>query len=156
MVIRARPLGRPARGASDGDQSSCYHVPREAAIRHQGTPPHSRVHGGNDTEDAVEVLRFLKGNGIEVWVDGGWGVDALLGKQSRPHDDIDLVIHHSDVGRLTEALAMACFRVVEGGRPFNFVMTDSRGREVDVHTVVFDAAGNGLYGPQPEDGSGLK
>jgi lincosamide nucleotidyltransferase A/C/D/E len=33
-------------------------------------------------------------------------------------------------------------------------MSDSRGREVDVHTVIFDAAGNGLYGPQAEGGSG--
>ncbi len=106
-------------------------------------------------EDAVEILRLLKSQGIEVWVDGGWGVDALLGEQSRPHDDIDLVIRHRDVGRLTEAFGAAGFRRAMDGRPFNFVMTDHRGREIDVHTVVFDAAGNGLYGPQPEDGSGM-
>lgn len=35
-------------------------------------------------------------------------------------------------------------------------MADSRGREIDVHTAVFDVAGNGLYGPQPENGSGLR
>jgi FMN phosphatase YigB (HAD superfamily) len=105
-------------------------------------------------KDAGKILRLLKSRGIEVWVGGGWGVDALLGKQSRPHDDLDLAMRHSDLGRLNKALGAAGFRRVEGGRPFNFVMTDSRGREVDVHTVVFDAAGNGLYGPQAEGGSG--
>jgi lincosamide nucleotidyltransferase A/C/D/E len=105
-------------------------------------------------KDAGEILRLLKSRGIEVWVGRGWGVDALLGKQSRPHDDLDLAMRHGDLGRLNEALGAAGFRRVEGGRPFNFVMSDSRGREVDVHTVIFDAAGNGLYGPQAEGGSG--
>ncbi len=50
-------------------------------------------------------------------------------------------------------VAAGFWRVEEGGRPFNFVMTDRRGREIDLHTVVFDAAGNGLYGPQSADGN---
>jgi lincosamide nucleotidyltransferase A/C/D/E len=107
-------------------------------------------------KDAVEILSLLKSQEIEVWVDGGWGVDALLGYQSRAHNDIDLVIRQSDVERLSAALATAGFRRAEEGRPFNFVLADSGGRQIDVHTVVFDAVGNGLYGPQPEEGSGMK
>ena len=30
--------------------------------------------------------------GIEVWIDGGWGVDALLGECTRPHQDLDIII----------------------------------------------------------------
>jgi FMN phosphatase YigB (HAD superfamily) len=105
--------------------------------------------------DVVGILGLLKNGGIEVWIDGGWGVDALVGRQTRPHDDIDLVLRQSDIDRLTQVLGAAAFRrVEEGARPFNFVMADGRGREVDLHGVVFDALGNGLYGPQPEDGSG--
>lgn len=105
--------------------------------------------------DAVEILRLLKNRGIEVCVDGGWGVDALLGKQRRPHDDIDLVLRQSDISHLVEVLGAAGFlRVEEGARPFNFVVADRRGREVDLHGVVFDAAGNGLYGHRPDDRSG--
>jgi FMN phosphatase YigB (HAD superfamily) len=105
--------------------------------------------------DATEILRLMKSRGIDVWVDGGWGVDALLGRRSRPHDDIDLVLRQSDLGRLAELLGAAGFRrVEEAARPFNFVMADRRGREVDLHSVVFDAAGNGLYGPQPADRDG--
>jgi FMN phosphatase YigB (HAD superfamily) len=105
--------------------------------------------------DVLGILGLLKDAGIEVWIDGGWGVDALLGRQSRPHDDLDLVLRQSDIDRLTEVLGAAGFhRVEEGARPFNLVMADGRGREVDLHAVAFDASGNGLYGPQPEDGRG--
>jgi FMN phosphatase YigB (HAD superfamily) len=107
--------------------------------------------------DAVEILRLLKSRGIEVWVDGGWGVDAVLGHQSRAHDDLDLVLREGDLGRLAEVLRAVGFRrVEEGARPFNFVMADPAGREVDLHGVVFDASGDGLYGPQPTDGPGRK
>jgi lincosamide nucleotidyltransferase A/C/D/E len=34
-----------------------------------------------EAEDVVEVVAFLEGLGVEVWLDGGWGVDALLGRQ---------------------------------------------------------------------------
>jgi FMN phosphatase YigB (HAD superfamily) len=105
--------------------------------------------------DVVGILALLKDSAIEVWIDGGWGVDALLGRQTRPHDDLDLVLRQRDIDRLTEVLGAAGFRrVEEGARPFNFVMADRRGREVDLHGVVFDELGNGLYGPQPEDGNG--
>lgn len=33
----------------------------------------------------VEILRLLEAAGIAVWLDGGWGVDALLGRQTRSH-----------------------------------------------------------------------
>jgi FMN phosphatase YigB (HAD superfamily) len=105
--------------------------------------------------DAAEILRLLKSHRIEVWIDGGWGIDALLGHQSRPHDDLDLVLRQSEIGSIAEVLGAAGFhRVEDGARPFNFVMVDRRGREVDLHGVVFDAAGNGRYGPQPATGSG--
>ncbi len=43
-------------------------------------------------EQAVELLGQLEEAGVQVWVDGGWGVDALIGYQTREHDDLDLVI----------------------------------------------------------------
>jgi hypothetical protein len=63
-------------------------------------------------DDVVEILGLLVPQVIDVWVDGGWGVDALLGYQSRTHNDIDLVVSHSDVERLSEArLAQPVFGV---------------------------------------------
>ena len=33
--------------------------------------------------DVVEVVQLFERNGIQVWLDGGWGVDALLEEQTR-------------------------------------------------------------------------
>ena len=30
--------------------------------------------------DVLEIVDLLEGVGVESWVDGGWGVDALLGE----------------------------------------------------------------------------
>jgi hypothetical protein len=38
-----------------------------------------------DASDVVVVLDQLERAGLVVWLDGGWGVDALLGYRGRPH-----------------------------------------------------------------------
>jgi len=40
-----------------------------------------------DAHDAAEVVAFLEQDGLEVYMDGGWAVDALLGVETRQHDD---------------------------------------------------------------------
>ena len=35
---------------------------------------------------------------ITSWVDGGWGIGALLGRRDPRHDDLDLTIDH-DIAR---------------------------------------------------------
>src|SRR6266536_3316854 len=47
----------------------------------------------------VEVVRELERGGVVVWVDGGWGIDALLGRETRPHADLDLVIDRDQLPR---------------------------------------------------------
>ena len=42
------------------------------------------------TEDACEIIKYALQNEIKVYLDGGWGVDALLKRESRIHNDIDL------------------------------------------------------------------
>ncbi len=41
-----------------------------------------------EVADVLEILGVLDGAGVEVVITGGWGVDALLGEQSRPHADM--------------------------------------------------------------------
>jgi lincosamide nucleotidyltransferase A/C/D/E len=45
-------------------------------------------------QDVVEFLELCEQNGIEIIIDGGWGVDALLGKQTRIHEDLDIALQH--------------------------------------------------------------
>ena len=41
-------------------------------------------------EDLLEILNLLDGLHIRYWIEGGWGVDILLGKQNREHRDVDI------------------------------------------------------------------
>jgi lincosamide nucleotidyltransferase A/C/D/E len=98
-----------------------------------------------DAEDVVEVVAFLEGLGVEVWLDGGWGVDALLGRQTRPHGDLDVVVPLGDVTRVQAALLRRGYLLVRGGAPLSFKMADGGGRQVDVHSVSFNRSGEGLF-----------
>ena len=93
----------------------------------------------------VELLHLIEAAGINVWLDGGWGVDALLGTQIRPHRDVDLILQVADVPTLESILLSRGYRVREGSPPDSFVLADAMGHEVDVHAVNFDDDGNGHY-----------
>jgi lincosamide nucleotidyltransferase A/C/D/E len=97
--------------------------------------------------DALRIIRLLQDHEIEVWVDGGWGVDALVGEQTRQHTDLDIVSLVEQLALLRAALEEHGFVEKEGGTPWNFVLQHSDGRELDVHAVRFDEEGNALYGP---------
>src|SRR5215210_5454724 len=79
-----------------------------------------------EPSDVIEILDALASRGIEAWLDGGWGVDALLGDQTRPHQDVDLVVRVDDVAEMRSALAPAGFELVEGVPDSNFVLRDDR------------------------------
>jgi lincosamide nucleotidyltransferase A/C/D/E len=92
---------------------------------------------------------LFEADGIRVWVDGGWAGDALLGRQTRPRGDLDLAVQQSDLTRLRSLLETRGYsnKGEENARPWNFVLKDDRGHEVDLHVVVLDEAGNGVLGP---------
>jgi lincosamide nucleotidyltransferase A/C/D/E len=93
----------------------------------------------------VELLHLLEGANIPVWLDGGWGVDALLQRQSRRHEDLDVVLAVSDVPMLRALLGKRGFAVARGKPPDSFVLANGSGLEVDVHAARFDEKGNGVY-----------
>ena len=56
-------------------------------------------------------IATLEQAGVRVWLDGGWGIDALVGEQTREHDDLDCVIALSDAEIARDALAVLGFAV---------------------------------------------
>ncbi|MBI3973095.1 MAG: nucleotidyltransferase family protein [Chloroflexi bacterium] len=97
-------------------------------------------------DDVINILDRLDTSGVCVWLDGGWVVDALLGRQTRHHRDLDVVIDRQDLVRAQAALEPLGFRHATGARPglpARLVLRDARGRQLDFHPVVFDAAGDG-------------
>jgi lincosamide nucleotidyltransferase A/C/D/E len=93
-------------------------------------------------EDAVYVLETLDDAGIEVWVAGGWGVDALLEEQTREHHDLDVVIPLQQIMKAVEALHLEGFRLGQDWFPIRLEMTDDQGRVIDIHPVRMDEQGN--------------
>jgi lincosamide nucleotidyltransferase A/C/D/E len=94
--------------------------------------------------DLLEIVGALESAGIWYRLDGGWGIDALAGAETRPHDDVDVVVPRADLERCAAALAgLAHDPEAWPGLPARLVLRDERGRRVDLHPVVFDEAGNG-------------
>ncbi len=91
---------------------------------------------------------------LAFWVDGGWGVDALLGEQTRPHADLDLAVHFADISRFERALEPLGYRRLDRpeDRVWNPVLRHPTDGSVDLHGFVLDADGNGVLGA-PSDNS---
>ena len=99
-------------------------------------------------KDAVEIIQLFEEHGIEVYVDGGWAVDALLGRQTRAHNDLDIALPHRYEARLRQLFTSRGYREKNGPDNWesNFVLADESGHELDVHTYELDEQGNNIYG----------
>ena len=52
----------------------------------------------------VDLLKKAESLGVVVWIAGGWGVDALVGYQTRPHNDVDFFVQKTDKTVITDLL----------------------------------------------------
>lgn len=89
----------------------------------------------------VDLLRRFEAAGVSPWVDGGWGVDALLGYESSAHADLDLVILESEVPAALKALNAVGFVVLRDWLPTSLAVRHEDGREVDLHPITPTADG---------------
>jgi lincosamide nucleotidyltransferase A/C/D/E len=99
-------------------------------------------------EDVVKFVKLLSENNIDIVIDGGWGVDALLGAQSRRHSDLDIAVQHKDVPAIRSLLESKGFSDVvrDDTRECNFVMGDAHGHQIDFHSYTFDSTGKIIFG----------
>ena len=98
-----------------------------------------------DAARVLDLLAQLKARDIPVWLDGGWAVDALLGEQTRPHDDLDFVARLDDSARIEQVLSGHSYVLAAGGPPLSFELVDGEGHQVDVHPASFTPSGDGVY-----------
>jgi lincosamide nucleotidyltransferase A/C/D/E len=77
-------------------------------------------------------------------VDGGWGVDALVGEATRPHADLDLVLVREDRAAAEAALSSVGYAVVADEAPARVVLERPAGGAVDLHLVGLDDSGGAL------------
>jgi lincosamide nucleotidyltransferase A/C/D/E len=97
---------------------------------------------------AADLYEALRDRGVRCWVMGGWGVDALVGSQTREHHDLDVLVLGDDLTALAEVFDDEGFLIqhvweeenrwldVDGTRwPTAFVAANSQGVELDVHLI---------------------
>jgi lincosamide nucleotidyltransferase A/C/D/E len=108
-------------------------------------------------KDAIFIYQRLSAESIPVWLTGGWGIDALLQAQTRPHKDLDLIMLLDDVVRMRKVLAHDGYQLKElwsencwvpdksgADTPTAFVLQDSEGHQIDAHAMRMDDEGNGI------------
>ena len=104
-------------------------------------------------ERVREIYQLLDREGVRCWIVGGWGIDALVGRETRPHKDLDLLLVRREHVRAWRVLHRSGFsfdytweestEVVWGGPeeialPTAYVLTDGDGGQVDVHVLGDD------------------
>lgn len=101
----------------------------------------------NESTSAEEVRRVLAGleaASCMVWLEGGWGVDALVGRQTRPHRDLDIDIDADHEARGLATLSNLGYSIETDWRPNRVELFAPGHGRVDVHPLVFDDEGNGV------------
>ena len=92
--------------------------------------------------DVIAVLDLLTNAGIVHWIAGGWGIDALVGSQTRAHSDLDLHISSSDATAVRDLLAETGYAVAKDELPFRVEMVHPSGGRVDLHPFHLDNEGS--------------
>ncbi|WP_129336631.1 nucleotidyltransferase domain-containing protein [Cellulomonas endophytica] len=109
-----------------------------------------------DADEVLRVLDALAAAGARAWVSGGWGVDALVGRRTRPHRDLDLALDAADEAQALTALAALGYAVETDHRPVRVELAATGQRWVDLHPVAFaaaaDADARAGAGASPGDG----
>lgn len=102
-----------------------------------------------DETAAALLVRRLEDHGVRCWVLGGWGVDALEGRTTRDHKDLDVFLALSEHARAWRLLHEDGFGLayrweenvdVPGDltgdvQPTAYVLQHDDGRELDVHVL---------------------
>ena len=89
------------------------------------------------------MLDALEAAGIRAGITGGWGIDALLRRETRQHGDVDLGVSTQVVDAAIAALEPLDYVVELDERPARVVLVSEVGK-VDLHPIVWDPSGTGV------------
>lgn len=109
-------------------------------------------HSGMRADEVVALVDAFERADVDVWLDGGWGIDALLGEQHRRHADLDLALPTRQWAHAIGALEKLGFATIRDDGPYNRVLLDDGGLLVDLHafddeTTVVGDDGVERHGP---------
>lgn len=92
-------------------------------------------------EDLMTVINILENAGIIYWIDGGWGIDVLAGKQTRDHRDIDINFDSKHTEKLLNILFEYGYEVDTDWKPVRIELYSEKYGYLDVHPFVLNEDG---------------
>lgn len=93
------------------------------------------------SEDLLTVIRILEDANIIYWIDGGWGVDILAGKQTRPHRDIDIDYDSRCTEKLLAILVNYGYEIDTDWSPVRIELYSERLGYLDIHPFILNDDG---------------
>jgi lincosamide nucleotidyltransferase A/C/D/E len=93
--------------------------------------------------EVVRILRAFDSARIDVGITGGWGIDALLRRQTRWHADLDLGVSADHVPAAIATAEAIGYVIEQDQRPARLVLR-GEGGQIDLHPIVWDATGTGV------------
>lgn len=102
-------------------------------------------------EDAVGVISELKKLDIKVILDGGWGIDALLEKETREHSDLDFLVEKKDLEKLNKYLTDNNYEQTDNFNKWWHKSFENEKLVIDIHVIEIDEVGKAIYGPRIRD-----
>ncbi|EIV0112638.1 lincosamide nucleotidyltransferase Lnu(E) [Enterococcus lactis] len=81
------------------------------------------------------ILDLLKDLQITYWLDGGWGVDVLTGKQQREHRDIDIDFDSQHTDKLVKKLKEIGYITVVDWMPSRMELKHEEYGYLDIHPL---------------------
>lgn len=89
----------------------------------------------------MTVIGILENAGITYWIDGGWGVDILAGKQTRTHRDIDINFDAQYTEKLLNLLLECGYEVDTDWEPVRIELYSEKYGYLDIHPFVLNKDG---------------
>ena len=132
----------------DRDQAAAGGVGGGGTGDHGGTGSTGGTGGavgeaGMPAEEVLAVVDWLEARGAVHVITGGWAVDALVGRATRPHRDLDVIVEAGACDQLSQWLRGRGYQVVVDWLPIRVELR--RGRcGVDLHPMKVDGRGDGV------------
>ena len=98
---------------------------------------------GMPAEEVLAVVDWLEARGAVHVITGGWAVDALVGRATRPHRDLDVIVEAGACDGLARWLRGRGYEVIVDWLPIRVELR--RGRcGVDLHPMEVDGRGDSV------------
>lgn len=93
-------------------------------------------------KDLFYVLDIFDSLDMQYWLDGGWGVDVLTGRQNREHRDIDIDYDSTFTEPLIKKLTDLGYEIVVDWMPARLELWHPKRGYIDIHPLILNSDGS--------------